>query len=463
MSELHRSERKAKKRKSRANVTQKTFKILIGLSSGALLLFLVFLLATGRVQKGAAVPDDDNLFYIAPIVNDLTYGNLEDLKKRLGEGNNLVKIGFSASVFYMSETKGKKADFKFEPTELKRILNLAERTNLPVVIIFNGGPWGGSVERDPDRNLILQLERDPMNVQWRSDGTVPRDNEAPVPGMGRILTYNNLNKTVHRYKERNFRAAAKIIAEFYEEHPDLIIGITTDPEIFMSPFYDADYNPETVMEFREYEKIKFGGDLAAFNLSIGTSYASWDELNPPRPPAEPVAGNGRGEEWTSFKIALVDAEVQREVDWLREAGLPAGKIYTHQTIRTDNPYWSRYVLASPLETASVIGGSIGITTLQELSFDHKLLVKIKKWSPNWGIFEFNPSLPYHNPDKKGYNREDHYLQTLRGLHFAYDHGAHIISPYTWEREHREPHYRIRGTAYETAIKDFMQELGKDEE
>ncbi|MDI6689731.1 MAG: cell wall-binding repeat-containing protein [Actinomycetota bacterium] len=427
-----------------------------------LILILILFMVLACFPHISNAASYEETFFIAPIVGNCTYENLMDMKGRLGIGGYYAKIGFTASLFYMSETKGRAQDFEFDPTNLNNILNLAKETNLPVVIVFNGGPWGGTVRRDPSVNAIVYLEQNPMNCQWKDDGTVPRDEMGTIPGLGRLLTYNNLNTEIRRYQERNFKAAATIIAQFYRERPDLLIGVNTDAEIFMSPFYYTDYNPDTIREFREFEKAKFGGDLSAFNRAMETSFKSWEEVGPPRPAfGEPIAGNPRAEEWTNFRIRLVDIQVQREVDWFREVGLPASRIYTHQTVRTDNPFWSRYFLASPLETASVDGGCIGITTLQNTCFDENLFATARAWSPNWGIFEHNPSIgqPQHNPYSASYNWGDHYLRCFRALQVAYRHGAHILSPYYWEKEQNEPYYTIKGTAFETAIRDFIKSVG----
>src|SRR3972149_1486448 len=125
------------------------------------------------VQGSQAAPSYEETFYIAPIVGNLSYNDLMDMKNRLGGGSYFAKIGFSASSFYMSETKGKTQDFQFDPTSLNNIINLSKQTNLPVVIILNGGPWGGAVARDPNTNLIVHLEQDPMNAQWKSDRRGP--------------------------------------------------------------------------------------------------------------------------------------------------------------------------------------------------------------------------------------------------------------------------------------------------
>jgi len=396
----------------------------------------------------------ENTFYIAPVYEvsrnnySADYGALTDLRARLGTGGEYAKIGFTSVSRYMNETNGRANDFTFNPTLLRNILQLSVDTNLPVIIVLSGGPWGDvAVPENPEVNAIDFLELDINNCQWKDDNTVPGDNAYPVKGLGRLLTLNNYNSVVKAYRKRNFQAAAREIYTWAQQHPDLFLGITTDPEVFMSPYYFSDYNPQTIQEFRDYERRKFGGSIAAFNKAMGgTRLRSFDEIDPPRPSlGHPMGGNPLGEEWTDFRAFLVDNDVQQQVNWAREVGLPANKIYTHQTVRADEPAWNRYLLASPLYTAHVEGGSIGITTLQDMVFNQSLFSQAKSMSPNWGIFEYNPT----KPSGTDYNTY------IRALQFAWDNGVHIISAYTWSQESNELFYNIKGSAFETAIRDFI--------
>jgi hypothetical protein len=398
-------------------------------------------------------PTYDNTFYITSNYevtknreDDLK--NLKELKKNLG-GGGYGKVGFMGISRYMNETKGESEDYEFDPELLDYILKLSEDVQLPVVITLNGGPWG-NVIHDPKTDVIEYLERDKENCQWKDDGTVPDDDQGPVPGLNRILTYNHYNTEVRKYQKRNIQAAARVIADFAKKNPELFLAVTTDPEVFMSPFYYSDYNPDTIKEFVEVEKEKFDS-LDEFNEAMGTDFSSWEKVDPPRPSrnkGDAATGNPLWEEWTDFRVSLVDQYVQDEVDWVREMGIPASRVYTHQTVRFDNPSWMRYLLASPLKTAAVTKGSLGITTLQELCFDEELFTQAKRASLNWGNFEFNPA----TPDSQDYAT---YMKALRTI---YKFRPHIVAPYMWLNPGSEPFYTVRGSEFEKAIRDFLKEI-----
>ncbi len=428
----------------------------------ALTISILLILLPG--SAGAA--SYENTFYITPTCGipgdyESARQRLMDMKTRLGTGKYYTRTGFLDCCYYMGETKGRANDFEFDPSRLKYILNLAKDVNFPVVICFNGGPWADLA--NPEFDIISHLEQDDYHCQWTDKSEVPKDDEigSNRNTLKRLLTYNNWGSRAEvrkRYRKRNLQAAAQVVAQFYQENPDILIAVTIDPEIFMSPFFITDYNPDTISEFRQFERDeRFKDNLNAFNQAMGTNFKSWDEVVPPR--GNPLVGNPLWEEWTNFRIGLVYLEVQREVDWIRETGLPASRIFTHQTVRTDNTYWMRYILCSTLDTARVNEGSLGITTLQKVCFDEALFASARGLSPNWGIFEFNPSLPtIHDPSSPHYNWTDHYNRCLSALKVAYKHGAHIIAPYTWDGERREPFYNIKDTAFEGAIRDFIDSL-----
>jgi hypothetical protein len=108
----------------------------------------------------------------------------------------------------------------------------------------------------------------------------------------------------------------------------------------------------------------------------------------------------------------------------------------------------RYLLASPLKTAAVKNGSLGITTLQELCFDKELFTQAKRASLNWGNFEFNPATP---------DSQD-YATFMKALRTIYKFRPHIVAPYMWLNPGSEPFYTVRGSEFEKAIRDFLKEI-----
>ena len=66
---------------------------------------------------------------------------------------------------------------------------------------------------------------------------------------------------------------------------------------------------------------------------------------------------------------------------------------------------------------------------------------------NWAILEYSPSVP-------AVADEDHYLRELRAL---YSYHPSVIVPFAWTNADVHKIYRIQNTAYERALRKFVQE------
>jgi hypothetical protein len=67
----------------------------------------------------------------------------------------------------------------------------------------------------------------------------------------------------------------------------------------------------------------------------------------------------------------------------------------------------------------------------------------------WSIVEYNPSVPSAAD-------ENHYMNSLMML-FSFH--PSMIVPFAWTNADQHNPYRIQNTAYETALRKFVQEAG----
>ena len=72
--------------------------------------------------------------------------------------------------------------------------------------------------------------------------------------------------------------------------------------------------------------------------------------------------------------------------------------------------------------------------------------RLEKSGEYWGILEYSPSVP-------AVDDENYYLGELRALDSF--HPA-IIAPFAWTTEEQHRPYRIQDTAYERALRRFVQ-------
>jgi hypothetical protein len=74
--------------------------------------------------------------------------------------------------------------------------------------------------------------------------------------------------------------------------------------------------------------------------------------------------------------------------------------------------------------------------------------RLEQSGSHWGILEYNPSVP-------AVGDEDYYLRTLRSL---YSFHPSIIAPFAWTNAEEHKVYRIQDTAFERALKKFVEEI-----
>ena len=113
--------------------------------------------------------------------------------------------------------------------------------------------------------------------------------------------------------------------------------------------------------------------------------------------------------------------------------------------------------ASPLQTALMHPlASAGVTVFN--TYDGKTHTKtsspamfrrLAKSGP-WGILEYNPSVP-------AAAEEAYYLAELRSL---WSFHPAIIAPFAWTNAEEHKRYRIQDTAFERALKKFIDEISR---
>ena len=336
------------------------------------------------------------IFYFLMMTSGVALGGANEIREQYAAYESRTqRIAMSVPVLYMRTTKGAAQDWAFDPDfpidgpkcgerrvaedSLDGVLRYAVKKRLPVNVILNGGIWGDSSCEAPQWDVTDHLEQDANNVQWDHRGQTHADDlmkdvpgSVPGPQLGRSLTYHVYAGKNRAYKKRNLQAAARRLAAFYREHPDLLVGVTLDADTYMNPFlgggYRFDYNPGMLRQFREWLQgsgpyAGKGGpgvpDLRSFrrpdpltlervNALARKSWKSWDEVEPPR---ELVGVNSlkvpEGEtpfwldpwylEWDAFRKHVVHLHYVELADWVYAMGVPADRIFTAQAFTAPDP------------------------------------------------------------------------------------------------------------------------------
>lgn len=393
---------------------------------------------TLQAPPAGVTPNHTNTFYILPIWEwqgaDLEYGanQLAYLKAAVGgdayTGTGFVKIGRSVSCWYTNDLY---SNGSYDPTRLQYTLELSAQTDTPVLFHMNGGNWGQCCSRHP---VIQAMRENVSNCQWDQQDACHPIHFNPGPN-DRFWSFWPDSEWEH-FRERNIKQALGVINAWWQEHPDLLVGFSTDSEIHLNyhGFEDQnpggytsyfDYNPGTIAQYRAWARANW--TLAEFNAACGTSFTSWDQVDAPRDPGVVGhAGHPWWETWTEFRIWHVAEAGRRQCRWIHESGFPRPMIFHHQILSEPGSTSARYQRCDPLETAVNEYCKVGVTRYDWISpevwaslGERALADGSGDAIPSWGIFEWNL---WHQHEYWAYREM---------LACIYQYGGHVICPNEW--------------------------------
>jgi len=85
----------------------------------------------------------------------------------------------------------------------------------------------------------------------------------------------------------------------------------------------------------------------------------------------------------------------------------------------------------------------------------ELYAALYRTSDNWGIMEYNPSIPYANSIPPSgdirYNMDE--------LNMLYNYRPHVVIPFAWSDYPDHKAFSIKGTTFERALHQLVQEIG----
>ena len=475
------------------------------------------------------------IFYYLMMTSGVSLGGADEIREQYVDYESRTqRIGMSVPLLYMRTTRGRSHDWAFDPDfdikgpkcashgvaedSLNGILRYAVEKRLPVNIILNGGIWGDATCETPEWDLTDHLEQDLNNVQWDQNNQVHPDDlmkdvpgSMPGPQLGRSLTYHVYAPEIRQYKKRNLQSAARVIAKFWRSHPELLVGVTLDADTYMNPFlgggYRFDYNPGMLRQFREWLRgtgpyLGKGGpgvpDLRSFrrpdpltleqvNALAGKSWASWDEVDPPRelvgvnskaipPGATPFWEDKWYLEWDAFRKHIVHLHYIELADWVHAMGIPHDRIFTAQALTAPDPglrpvsinlkgWTPDYDSAGVSIEGSVPRvGHLG-TIMYGLSAQDRhpmangrgVYSNIARFDEGWAIVEFNAT------DLKSPKQKPDFEASYRAFRSVFNFDGRQIAMMAWNGSNglfeNDPNYlpftAFRNTDSENAMRDAM--------
>jgi hypothetical protein len=443
------------------------------------------------------------------------------------------RIGMAVPILYLRTTKGRAGDWMFDADfdltrkcgqqplaedSLNLVLRRAIELRMPVQFILNGGIWADATCNDPEWDLNDHLEESPENCQWSQDNRVFPDDylknlagATTSPELARSLTFNVYAAKVRSYKRRNLQAAARRIAQFAREHPDLFVGVNLDSDAYINPFFEErewfDYNPGTLRQFREWLRGDgpYAGSagegvpnlrawrrkdpltLSQVNKLARRDWKSWAEVEPPRrfpgskrdalrPGETPIWDDPWYRVWDAFRKHLVAVNYADLARWTHEAGIPRDRIFTAMGFvapeGTSRPF-AQYVTSGgqnydsggvSVEGAIPADGHLGAilygasaenrVTMEER---HGLFATFARMDPSWAVVEMNTA------DLRRPEILPTYAQAYRSFRDLFNYDARQVAVMAWTGSNGiyagQPGYisytSWRNTPAEEAMRDYM--------
>lgn len=429
-----------------------------------------------QVDRQACPGEKLRVFYPGGAVNFRDdFRQLQELRD-MAQGD-CVEIGFRGRVEYMRTTRGKEADYAFDPDfpeglrkrngkemtgeSLEELFKTALHFRAPMMITLDGGVWADAKFAAPDVDIVDMLEQDERTVQWNQSGKTEPDDAlkglagaSESPELARMMSLNFYNRRFLDYKKRNLQAAVREIVKFNRMHPEIFVMVNLDPDEYINPWFYLtqwyDYNPDTLRQYREWlfhlDPYADGGELAfarrepALTLDEANRLAkqSWKEFGMVEPPRSTIDYNDPWQQlWTQFKRHLVARHYDDLAAWAVEAGLPEERIYTSQTfIQADVAVsitdtangWNDQAGVS-IEGAKPRQGHLGAILYGPGSRNEgkprsgsSLIDNIRRADPSWGMVEFHPGTIAF-PEKMPSHAESY--ATMQAL---INGGARFLSP-----------------------------------
>ena len=476
----------------------------------------------------------DRRFFFLMAASAIPQGGAKDAERQYRPYYSAtMRTGVTVPILYLRTTKGAAGDWVFDPgfepihrckdrlvaeDSLNGVIAYAVEKKLPVQFSLNGGVWADSSCDTPEWDVNDHLEQDVANCQWTQDNVVYPDDylknltgSIVSPELARVLTYNVYAAKVRHYKKRNLQAAARVIARFAREHPDLFVGVNLDADTYMNPFFEQkewfDYNPGTIRQFRHWLRGTgpYAGkgepgmpDLSTYrrkkplalvevNRIARKRWTLWNAVDPPRvfpgTPHDPLPP-GRGpiwddpwyQEWDVFRKHLVGLHYDELSQWVHEAGIATDRIYSAQGFVAPGPMLKPFAVrldshgqnydsaGVSIEGAIPRAGHLGVIlygksaqNLARMEVPHNLFATFSRMDSGWAIAEFNTT------DLQQPNVLPGYGQAYRSFRDFFNYDAKQVTAMAWNgsdganagQKGFRAYTAWRNTPAEEAMKDFM--------
>jgi hypothetical protein len=436
----------------------------------ALLLGQAWLLPEAQAQKKSRYRPI-SFFIYTPSLSPAEHGDgavraqFQEFIDHLGDHSRYGSVGIALNYPYTVYVTGHgPASFAIDAARLKLYeanVRVAHEMGLPVLVGFNGGPWGESGgsfnaywKTVQGGRFLARYQDGQVNESLRSRGTLTKKELEPFLG---INPYNVKRRqdalflTLSPYATKYRRARMKVLElalaawqRIDRTYPGTIQAFTTDSEVCDFSFRSLPSGDTLPIG---YEKTMTQPFCRRYGIPHCGAFFRGRQF---------TYQSAKERDWYDFRVEAHRQFVSDTVSAIRKR-FPSRPIYTHQLGTLDGRLiesYRRQDFASPQETAFVKGATPGVTAYiyggRDSDF-RKLVSQIseKTGSRGWALAEFNPGKDWHG------TRAELSQYSFELFRFLAYHRVSMIALLAWNSNSLDT--GIKDSGVDDAVKRFLAE------
>jgi hypothetical protein len=396
--------------------------------------------------------------------DDAVRAQFQEFVDHLGSRSRYGSVGVALNYPYLAFVTGHgPASFAVDAARIKLYeanVRVAREMGLPVMVGFNGGPWGepggpfNSYWKAADGGRFLARYKDgQVNESLHSKGPLTKEELEPFLAVHpydsnrQDALFLTLSTSATSYRRARLKVLDLALAEWQRidrAYPGTIQAFTTDSEVCDFSFRSQPSGDALPIGYERAMTEPFCrrygiADCGAFFRGRQFTYQSPEERH-----------------WYDFRVEAHRQFVADTVSAIRKR-FPMTPIFTHQLGTVDGKVienFRRQDWASPQETAFVNGANPGVTAYiyggRESEFRELVSQMSEKADgQGWALAEFNPGVDWHG------NRAELSQFSFDLLRFLADHDVSMIALLAWNSNALDA--GIKDTGVDDAVRRFLAE------
>ena len=200
-----------------------------------------------------------------------------------------IRLGYTVAInVYDLFSQDADSQWHFDIARMEFFTDLFRKVERPVVVNLRANHFVG------EGPLVAELMAHESSYARLNDDSPVKDIYYSNPVFGPTFALDE-SIPLNRFRFEGFRRAASMLAQFDRRHPGIIHAVTLGGELhhFLPELANpkaagqfagarmTDYSPHSIRDFAAWLKTRYSS-VGQLNKSVGTSFRSWEEIEPPR-------------------------------------------------------------------------------------------------------------------------------------------------------------------------------------